>query len=381
MLDIAGEFVDSGMRLTQEEAFLLACSIAIHDLGMVIPLKEFESVDIFGGIPQPTEPTSIENRIRDLHHELLDQYLSKHTDFLAGIGLTLPEMSIIREISRGHRKIDLNAQPGHCRSIGALIRVIDELDLHANRAPQIIVREHYEEFDATSCWHWFKHNIVAAWSEGHTVKTTHNTGKTFTLAVHPSQEQAIPYWLNQVRRPIHKALYDENCARIINEVWRYDITVVPSQDLSSAGPLDIIWKNIENKAMSAGRKVIMVADDEVRKMEDLFIPLMDKYHIIFAPNAKDALDKLAASKIDLAIIDLQMGSGHMWNAIDTGDFKRTGWILCKTIKEKYPETRIGILSGSRHAIEDQAARVETSFNLKKPVDPEEFERAVRHVLE
>lgn len=368
------------MPLTGEEAFLLVCSIAIHDLGMVIPLKDFTPSDIFGGIPQPADPPSIENQIRSRHHDLLDAYFLSHTDFLSGLGLTLPQMALIRDISRGHRQIDLMALSGHPRSLGALLRVVDELDLGANRAPPNVIRDHHEEFDATSCWHWFKHNIAADWAEGHTVKTDPPKGKAFSLAVHPSRSQAIPYWLNQIRRPIHKALYDESCARIIRDTWGFEITVQPSQDLSSCGPLDAIWQSIESKALSAGRKVILVADDEVRKMEDLFIPLMDKYHIIYAPNARDALDKLAAGRVDLAVVDLQMGSGHIWDAATTADYKQTGWILCREMQSVSPLTKIGILTGSRHNLDRRPESIPTSFLVKKPVDPEEFERIIRDVL-
>lgn len=373
---------EAGLELNQEQGFLLSCAICVHDIGMVIPLKDFLQNDIFSGKPQPADPANMELLIRESHHELIDNYIDDHFDFLISLGLTPQQCALLRDISKCHRKIDLNETRGYVRSVGALLRVIDELDIYASRAPSTVLIEHFSEMDSTSCWHWLKHNICEDWMLDHNIGIEQGTVNKiiFTIAVHPPKASSIPYWLRQVKRPIQRVLYDEGSARVIAETFNLHISIKTSQELSSDIKLGESWVSIHNKALSAGRKVILVIDDEVRKMEDLFLSLMQTYHVIFAQNAKDALDKLAATKIDFAIVDLQIGSGFQWTAEETQDFKMTGVKLCNEILSKYQETKIGILTGSRHDIGVVEDIKELQFLLKKPIDPEVFEKEVHNVL-
>jgi len=163
----------------------------------------------------------------------------------------------------------------------------------------------------------------------------------FKICVHPPRKESIPYWLNQIRRPLHRVLRDEWAGEIIRDSWGVDISVEMSSLLSSTVNFGEDWLDVERKATSAGRKTILVVDDEVRKMEDLFLGLMQTYHVIFAPNAQDAIDKLGAASIDLAIIDLQIGSGYRWDPEETQDFKMTGLKLCHEILTHFPSTKMG----------------------------------------
>lgn len=374
--------VQAGLKLTQEQAFLLACAVCIHDLGMVVPLRNFTPEQVFCGWPQPSEPANLELQIRALHHELVGAYIKNHFDFLVSLGLSPGDLAILRDISRCHRIVDLNQTQGYVRTLGALLRLVDELDIYPSRAPASILTENFSEMDATSCWHWFKHNICEDWRLGHNVAIESGDLPriTFILAVHPYRSSSIPYWLTQVRRPIARVLYDEGTSHVITRNWGLQISLNTSQDLSSSIALGAPWGEIEQKALSAGRKLILVIDDEVRKMEDLFLPLMDTYHVIFSPNAKDALEKLAAAKVDLAIVDLQIGSGFQWSAEETQDFKLTGVRLCKEIHDKFADTKVGILTGSRHDL-TIAKQVEGLLFLhKKPIDPDQFDKEVRRVL-
>lgn len=198
----------AGLILNHDQAFLLGCSLCIHDVGMVLPLATFTQSDIFRGMPQPAEPTDLARQIRDLHHELISEYIASHFDFLTSIGLNAGDCAIIRDIARCHRKVDLRTQHGFGRSIGALLRVIDELDVLPSRAPGAMLLDHFQEMDATSCWHWYKHNITQEWRFGHTVQ--HEKGATnrmtFKVAVHPNTASSIPYWSTQVRRPLSRVL-------------------------------------------------------------------------------------------------------------------------------------------------------------------------------
>lgn len=373
----------AGLKLNQDQAFLLGCSICVHDLGMFIPLIDLDQRDLLLGKPQPADPANLELLIRNTHHQLIDKYIDRHFDFLLSNGLTPSQCALLRDISKCHRKIDINKTKGYVRSIGALLRVIDELDIYSSRAPTTILLDHFEEMDSTSCWHWLKHNISDDWMIDHNVQIEsyeNNAKIVFKIAVHPPNTSSIPYWLNQVIRPIYRVLSDEGSARVIFETWKLNIFAIKSPELSSDIKLGEVWHRIHDKALSEGRKVILVIDDEVRKLEDLFLPLMQNYHVIFAPNARDGLDKLSATKIDLAIIDLQIGSGFQWSSEETQDFKMTGIKLCDEVLKKFPETKIGILTGSRYDISSTEEIKKLQFLLKKPVDPEFFEKEVIRVL-
>ena len=150
-------------------------------------------------------------------------------------------------------------------------------------------------------------------------------------------------------------------------------------ELSKANPLGSEWEKIEKKALSHGRKVILLIDDEVRKMKDLLVPLMNDFHIIFAPHARDALTKVAATKIDLAIVDMQIGSGGLWNAEETENFKATGKKLCEEIRKISPETKVGILTGTRYNL-DSCENLPLKFLIRKPVDPKRFEGIIYEIL-
>lgn len=378
----AGLLLDAGLTLNQDQAFLLGCAICLHDLGMVVPLQDAASTDVFRGQPQPADPANLEHHIRSIHHELVDAYVERHFDFLLSLGLSPSDCAILRDISRCHRKVDLDNEQGYPRAIGALLRVVDEFDISPSRAPAMLLLRQYQDMDATSCWHWFKHNICEDWRIGHNIVRESDSPPClkFVLAVHPPRASSVPYWLTQVRRPIARVLYDEGCTRIVSQMWGLQIALSSLQELSTPLHLGAPWSEIEEKALSAGRKVILVVDDEVRKMEDLLLPLMMTYHVIFSSNAKDALDKLAAATIDLAIVDLQIGSGFQWSAEETQDFKMTGIRLCEDISRRFSGTKIGILTGSRYDL-SRAKEVDgIQFLLKKPIDPDHFEREVNRVL-
>lgn len=380
---IVGLLCDAGLELKPEQAFLLGCSICIHDIGMVIPLRDFDHCKLLLGRPQPADPANLELLIRNNHHELIDKYIDRHYDFLLSTGLTPSQCALLRDISRCHRTVDIDKTEGYVRSVGALLRVIDELDIYSSRAPATVLLDQFEEMDSTSCWHWLKHNICDDWMPGHNVQVVRTESPKkiiFTVATHPPQSSSIPYWLTQIRRPIQRVLFDEGSSRAIIETWGLHISIKASQELSTNIQLGEVWQKIHDKALSSGRKVILVIDDEVRKLEDLFLPLMQNYHVIFSQNARDALDKLAATKIDFAIVDLQIGSGFLWSSEETEDFKMTGVKLCEEILEKFSETKIGVLTGSRHDIARAQNINGLQFLLRKPVDPDVFEREVTRVL-
>jgi len=383
MFKLTDMLLNFGLSLSEQELFLLGCSICVHDLGMVIPINKLEESSIFNGKPQPAEPANIEMQIRSNHHELIKEYVDEHYDFLLSSGLSTTQCSYVQDISRNHRKTDLDTSVGIPRYIGALLRVIDELDIYSSRAPIAVLFDHYQEMDSTSCWHWLKHNICEDWNVDHNVKLISSDPPIilFTICVHPSKEESIPYWLTQCLRPISRVFSDERAASIIADKWGIQLRVDRSHDMSSVLSLGPKWPDIESEALSGGRKVVLVIDDEVRKMEDLFWPLMEDYHVIFSSNAKDALDKLAARNVDLVIVDLQMGSGFIWTSTETQNYKMTGFALCKEVIKLHHNAKIGILTGSRYDTNQVADLDNIVFFYRKPIDPDVFEKGVRSVLE
>lgn len=382
MITLCDLFINGGLTLSSDEAFLLSIAICVHDLGMVVPLKDLSVQEVLEGKPQPSDPTVVEFYIRDVHHDLVQKYISEHFDFLSSLGVSPPDCGLIKDIARSHRKISLTGQEGSIRHLGAFLRIIDELDIGPERAPAEILLENYGEMDSASCWHWFKHNIFDSWRSGHNVIFGTENGKKyirFTLIVRPPTSRSIHYWLNQTKRPILKALSDDRAAGIVSERWGINILLISDPIQSRPNELGEKWEKIEQKALSAGRRVILLVDDEVRKMEDLFVPLMDDFHVIFSPNAKDALTKIQATNIDLAIIDLQVGSGFLWDPDETEFYKMTGKKLCQEIIKISPKTNIGILTGTRYDLKS-IEQLPLAFLLKKPVDPESFEEKIYAIL-
>ena len=349
---------------------------------MVVSLKDADIPQVLDGRPTASDPAALELFIRDTHHDLVDAYLQTHMGFLTNLGVSPAQMAQVLEISRCHRKVILNQQVGIIRFLGAILRVIDELDLGSNRAPANVFLNIVDDMDTTSCWHWYKHNIVEPWHKDHTIFNITENGRKriqFQLAVRPAKEGSINYWLNQIRRPIQKAISDDGAGLIISEKSGVQIELTLNRTLSKVNNLGPVWAGIEEKALSAGRKVVLVIDDEFRKLEDLFYPLMDDYHIIASHNAKDAISKLDAAKIDLAIVDMQIGAGGLWTEHETQDFKATGMKLCKKIREEFPNVKIGVLTGTKHPLPPNEA-MQVDFFLRKPIDPDTLMDTVKNVL-
>jgi hypothetical protein len=305
---------------------------------------------------------------------LIAEYVNRNFNFLIGLGITPPDLTTVAEIGKAHRKVNLDALSGLEQRLGAVMRVIDELDVGPNRAPAHVLENISDEMDNVSRWHWFKHNVTLDWDLGHNVESV-TTSRTrsiqFSIAVRPTSRDTIPYWLTQVYRPIKKALVDEAAAKIIADHYKVHIDVRRSPDLSRESGLKGWWADLEQQTLSQGRKVILIVDDEVSKYDDVFYPLMERYRVVKAPDARAALTYLTAMHISVAVLDLQMGSQGLWNEGETSDFKLTGLNLAREIREKFPEVRVGILTGTRHRI-PELEDLKLDFFLRKPIMPLEL---------
>lgn len=380
---IADILIASGIELTEREAFLLSLAICIHDLGMVVALKDAEIETLFDGKPYAPDPALTETVIRDSHHLLVENEIRNNISFYEGLGLSHGDMSMAIDISKCHRKVDIREKSGFIKYLGALLRVIDELDIGPNRTPGDVFSNAVDQLDETSTWHWFKHSITERWDIGHNVNIITENGNRyaqFQLKIHPPTAKSVSYWLNQIRRPITRALIDDGCGNIISERFRLNIRIEQDVQSSTAQPISQNLNGLEDRILAVGRKCILLIDDEVRKMEDLFIPVMDDFYVLFASNANDAFDKLNAHKVDLAIVDIQIGSGSIWSAEETNDYKQTGFKIAEIIRKDFPRTKIGFLSGTRHNVGSASEAASPCFNLKKPIGSDELLDTIRKVL-
>lgn len=368
---IVDMLIDGGVEIGGHDAFLLGLSICVHDIGMVAPLKEMEIESILGVRGQAIDPVAIEPRIRELHHELSATHINKRIDYFTSIGLTPNDIFFIKEISKMHRVVKIDEYKGKVRCLGALLRIADELDIYANRAPISTLRNEFTTMDTNSCWHWFKHNITIEWEVNENVFYIQDgNGKriVFKLGVRPPKDSSIKYWLRHTSRPILKALQDENAARVIDECWNVKIEMSRSVELSAPHDMGEDWERIESYALTSHRKSIIVIDDEVRKFQDVFLPLTEYYHVVYAPTVEDAIEKIKATQYDLAIVDMQIGANNVWSPEETADYKKTGFLLCSEINRISPNTKIGIFTGSRHSTDAELEASSANFVIRKPID-------------
>jgi CheY-like chemotaxis protein len=236
--------------------------------------------------------------------------------------------------------------------------------------------------DATSCWHWFKHNIVEPWKTDHTVVYRQVSDKrsiAFRLGVRPTQDRTITYWLTQSIAPLIRVLRDEGAAAIVKEKFGVEIVAEPADELCRVNALDSTWQEIEVKALSSSLPVILVVDDEFRKYEDLFLELATRFRVLSAANARDALIRIKATPVNLVVVDMQIGSGGLWSAQETSDYKFTGIKLCEEIREQHPNVKLGIFTGTQYVL-PPLSYLAPSFVLRKPIDPDVFTQKVFHVL-
>lgn len=379
ILDI---LLEGGLILNDRELYLLGMAICTHDLGMIIGLSDSDLERITqgrGGVP---DPVNFENFIRDVHHEIISEYFRKNINFMTSLGVSITDLGIISEIGECHRKVLLRDRNGMVKKLGALLRVIDELDVGGVRAPAHLFENNHHEMDHISKWHWFKHSITEEWHAEHNVKYTSNKNYKeieFQISVRPTRIDSIPYWETQVSRPIIKALKDDDAQSIILESYGVKISVIRSSGLSRVNSLGGFWARLEDDALTQGRKVILVVDDEVKKIEDSFFPLMDEFHVKCIPYPRAAIDLMKSVSVNIIVIDLQMNAQDFWSELETDNSRMTGFCLAAYVSENFSKTKICILSGTKHQISNED-KAKVDLFLRKPIDPFELANNLKSIL-
>ena len=91
------------------------------------------------------------------------------------------------------------------------------------------------------------------------------------------------------------------------------------------------------------QKVVLIVDDERGYAEPLQDALdYEGFRVLTATTAEEALRILKNERVDLATVDIMMPPGRSLESQAKSD--RTGVVLCRTIKNLYPQTNIICIS-------------------------------------
>ena len=137
-------------RLSAAECYVLIMSCYLHDIGMGISQKNYETLSEkidFGDYFKTHSREDTETVIRDFHNEYSGLFIRKYADLF---DIPCEEMIFaIVQVSRGHRKTnlfdeaeyhDLMTPDGIIRTalLAAVIRLADEIDVGADRNSELL---------------------------------------------------------------------------------------------------------------------------------------------------------------------------------------------------------------------------------------------------
>ena len=151
VLDFSNRLLaDQIQKLTVQECYVLIMACYLHDTGMGISRKDYEifskelHLDTYAQTHPEVDTATI---IRQFHHEFSGLVIRKYADLFE-----IPSQDLlfaIIQVSRGHRKTDLfdeteypdiQTQNGviHTAFLAAVVRLADELDVAADRNPELL---------------------------------------------------------------------------------------------------------------------------------------------------------------------------------------------------------------------------------------------------
>ena len=91
------------------------------------------------------------------------------------------------------------------------------------------------------------------------------------------------------------------------------------------------------------QKTVLIIDDEkgfIEALEDALV--FEGYNILKATTAEEALRILKKERVDLATVDIMMPPGSSLESQAAS--RRTGIILCRTIRQLYPKVDVFCIS-------------------------------------
>jgi hypothetical protein len=180
--------VEFNFSLEPYEAYLLAASAYLHDLGMFFSKHRFMSdispdpLSVLGFCPENACDQIDYDQVRcrplgeqvRLTHNMLSAYMLDQTD-PATFGLERKDVPYVIVIARGHRKTNLRSTACKCYQtepvdgqllrlglLAGLLRLADALDFYQNRAPAAAFDHGARDFlsNPTALEHWIKHYFV-----------------------------------------------------------------------------------------------------------------------------------------------------------------------------------------------------------------------------
>ena len=220
--NLIGEQVE---KLNADEIYALLLGCYFHDTGMGVSHTDFEEFSKqinFGDYFETHSRDNYPEIVRNFHQEFSGLFLRKYAKFF-----DFPSeqhLFAIIQISRGHRKTDLNDEneyPPALRTPGgqticlpylsALVRLADEIDVTASRNSKAIydLTKIVEEIDLIE---FMKHEAV---------KDLEITDKEFIMVVETS-DQKIFDKLNILAGKMKKTL--DYCRSVVNDHTSFEIT-------------------------------------------------------------------------------------------------------------------------------------------------------------
>ena len=220
--NLIGEQID---KLNADEIYVLLLGCYFHDTGMGISHADFDEFSKqinFGNYFETHSRDNYPEIVRNFHHEFSGLFLRKYAKFFEFP--SEEHLFAIIQISRGHRKTDLNDEKeypislkvpnGHTICLpylSALVRLADEIDITASRNSKAIydLNKIVKEIDLIE---FMKHEAV---------RSLEITDKTFVVGI-KSDDHKIIEGLNVLVSKMKKTL--DYCRSAVNNRTSFEIT-------------------------------------------------------------------------------------------------------------------------------------------------------------
>lgn len=212
-------------KMNADEIYVLLMSCYLHDIGMGISPKDYETFKHELGaeacLKMRPEDTEVDF-VRRYHHEFSGCFVRKYAQLLE-----IPSQEhlfCIVQVSRGHRKTDLYDEREYPAGypmpsgntvclpyLAALIRLADEIDVASDRNSQIL----YDIAALKDEFQIYCNRMQAA------VSNLHVNDESFVMEVN-TQDEKIYQGLCEAREKMHKTL--DLCREVVRQRTPYRIT-------------------------------------------------------------------------------------------------------------------------------------------------------------